>query len=317
MKRAVTFIALSIAMGTTATLNAQQLANYSQFRNFQYLINPGAVEMFELTTDGDILDADVAYRAQWTGIEGAPRTATAGIQYTLMDKKMSLGGHIVNDAFGPTDYTQVGLQYAYHIRFERNENHFLSIGISAWASHIRVAFEELDVIDVQDDLLQGQNESRISPELAVGVYYQKKFGYTRVPGGTYLFAGLSADQLIETDVVFEGGGNLQREMIFHAYMGIRRYYDGRGYDFIEPVVWVRKGLNTPIHADLGCRVTMASSKFILGAAVGTDLQAHVQVGFRWEALSISYMPSFFLNNKLGQPAGMTHEISVGYYNVFW
>ena len=29
------------------------------------------------------------------------------------------------------------------------------------------------------------------------------------------------------------------------------------------------------------------------------------------------MPSFFLNNKLGQPAGMSHEITVGYYNVIW
>ena len=296
----------------TSITQAQQLATWSQFRTYQYIHNPAVVDIFELANDDHRLDIDLSYRAQWTGYEDAPRTAILGGQYTNTHQNMSFGGYIINDRFGPTDYNQIGIHYAYQIKFERAESNFLSIGLSASASQFRIENSKLDVIDPSDDLIATDDQSAFSPNITFGIYYQKKLGgYSS--GGTYLLGGLSAEQIIPSDVNFTSGANLKREPIFHAFGGVHFFYDGRGYDFVEPVVRVRKGINTPLHVDLGFKMTFQEEKFWIGGAVGSDFQVHLQFGLLlFEKWGIGYSGSFFLNPQLGEPAGLSHELVMSY-----
>ena len=88
---------LILFLALAAPLSAQQLAYWSQFRSFDYVVNPAAVDLFDPYGSWKTLDVDLAYRRQWTGFEGAPQTILAAAKYTNEDNHMSFGGFVAND----------------------------------------------------------------------------------------------------------------------------------------------------------------------------------------------------------------------------
>jgi type IX secretion system PorP/SprF family membrane protein len=102
---------------------AQQMAQYSQYMNNNYLLNP-AVAGTE-----DYIDVKLSYRAQWTGIEGAPRTYYASVNSSLGDLRTqskrtlrdwqggfhALGAIVYSDVTGPTSRTGLYGSYTYNL----------------------------------------------------------------------------------------------------------------------------------------------------------------------------------------------------------
>ena len=76
MKIALTLL-LPLLLLAAAPALAQQQAQYSQYMNNNYLLNPGA------TGVEDYIDVKFSYRTQWTGLEGAPKTYYASINSSL------------------------------------------------------------------------------------------------------------------------------------------------------------------------------------------------------------------------------------------
>ena len=127
MKRALSFLLLLPLLLplllAAAPARAQQQAQYSQYMNNNYILNPGA------TGVEDYIDVKFSYRTQWTGLEGAPKTYYASAssslgkwrttpKRTLRDRRRpfhALGGLVYRDETGPTSRTGAYLSYAYNL----------------------------------------------------------------------------------------------------------------------------------------------------------------------------------------------------------
>lgn len=298
-------------------LQAQQLANWTQFRAFQYATNPAIVDIFDFDAD-QMIDLDLVYRKQWTSFEGAPETALLGLQYVNDRANMSLGGLVLNDEFGPTSYSQLQLQYAYQIKMDPYGESFLSIGLAFAANQFRVDADKLKVENPNDQLIGDSPQSKTLMNGSFGLYYQGQLGASRF-NRKFIIAGLSAEQMIPADLQIEGNGstaNLKRALHYHAFLGTRFYY-GSGYDFVEPVVWAKAVHGAPINYFFATKMTFSEQRFWLGAGVSSEWEGHLLAGVGLsEQIHLGYATSFYLANTFGSDIGLTHEIRLAFRGMF-
>ncbi|MBO3269996.1 PorP/SprF family type IX secretion system membrane protein [Hymenobacter defluvii] len=123
MKRALLLLLLPLLLLAAVPALAQQEAQYSQYMNNNYLLNPGA------TGVEDYIDIKASYRTQWVGLEGAPKTfylsgsSSLGkwrstSKRTINDRRRpfhAIGGLVYRDVTGPTSRTSAYASYAYNL----------------------------------------------------------------------------------------------------------------------------------------------------------------------------------------------------------
>src|SRR5690554_4598239 len=93
---------------THSSAIAQQDPHFTQYMYFTQVINPGYIGSREDVNFGGL------YRAQWVGIEGAPRTLTL-IGSTPLSEKVGLGMSIVRDEIGPARQSYAHFDFSYKI----------------------------------------------------------------------------------------------------------------------------------------------------------------------------------------------------------
>ncbi|GAA0558092.1 PorP/SprF family type IX secretion system membrane protein [Chitinophaga japonensis] len=131
------------------------------FQN-QYLANPA---MAGIDTG---LHLNAAYRRQWSGVEGAPRTAFFTAD-GLVGKRVGAGLHIFNDQAGLIDRTRVALSYAYHLPLG-NRGQQLHFGLSLALNVQRLDYSHVDG-DITDPSLAGFNRRDNYFEAEYGMAY--------------------------------------------------------------------------------------------------------------------------------------------------
>jgi type IX secretion system PorP/SprF family membrane protein len=125
MKSLLAAVSILIAFNT----QAQQDPLYAQYFNNPMLINPAFAGSTERFYGG------IAYRSQWTGVEGAPKTFNANSHIALMDNKVGLGAIIVQDQIGDVKNTQYGAVGAYHIKLLHTKFSFgLQMGVTRFST---------------------------------------------------------------------------------------------------------------------------------------------------------------------------------------
>jgi type IX secretion system PorP/SprF family membrane protein len=112
MKR-MKFILLILTLFTFGSVNAQQLAMYSQYMFNTLLLNPA------YAGNREILSATALARAQWVGFEGAPVSQTFTIDGAVKSKNVGWGATVYNDKIGLTATTGGYGSYAYRIRMKK------------------------------------------------------------------------------------------------------------------------------------------------------------------------------------------------------
>jgi hypothetical protein len=113
---------LAAGIGTVALCTAQQLPITTQYLFNGLLINPAYAGSRKALT------ANLTWRQQWAGFEGAPRTQVLSIHSPLPEKKLALGLLLINDRIGVAHETAVTSNYAYRIRLGRGQ---LAFGLGA------------------------------------------------------------------------------------------------------------------------------------------------------------------------------------------
>ena len=94
---------LIVLLVSSFTALAQQEPLYTQYQFNMLSINPA------YAGSRDALTATALYRAQWVGIEGAPRTATVTLHSPVINQHFGAGFSLVHDAIGPVNQTGVFL----------------------------------------------------------------------------------------------------------------------------------------------------------------------------------------------------------------
>ncbi|HET6225023.1 MAG TPA: PorP/SprF family type IX secretion system membrane protein [Bacteroidia bacterium] len=177
---------------------AQQLPFYTQHNSNSFLINPGSTGVKRL------VDARLNYRQQWLGFEGAPNTASLGINSRLAKGQMGVGLSLIQDKTGPLKKLSVGGSYAYHMIFPDCE---LSAGLSGVYTKSTLIGPEITLRDTQDPSIdQLVTNSTRSVDGAFGIYlYNDRF-----------HAGISIMQPLQTKMEFYLDDTLKKGFIKDA-----------------------------------------------------------------------------------------------------
>ncbi|WP_116524987.1 PorP/SprF family type IX secretion system membrane protein [Seonamhaeicola aphaedonensis] len=284
-----------------STLTAQQNPQFSQYLQNPFVINPA------MTGVENYVDINIAYRNQWTGFNGAPKTATLSINGALYPSKIGylpeegthqgVGAFIYNDGAGPISQSGFYGSYAYHIQL--SENWFLSLGTFIGVKQFKFDTSEVIIFDSPIDPLI-QNISDFNFDLSLGLYT-----YSR-----NMFFGLAANQILNKQISFSD--SYDGNSIVSNY----NFLAGGRINIREEIQLVSFTLlkfseNTPVSWDAGAKL-IYNNKFWGGAAY-RDQEAIVGFfGLRiTDNLLFSYSYDWVTTQFNNQQSG-SHEIIIGY-----
>ena len=298
---------LSICVGSQ--LGAQQLADHSPFFDAGFIWNPA------MTAAWDYWELGVNYRQQWTGFEGAPRTASISVQYPFLDENMSMGGFFMNDEVSPITMNNIGFNYAYKLAFGPRGTHQLSIGAQATLSQLYADGLELVVNDQGDPLMPDGENNKISPNAGIGLFYtsisRDEFDES------FIFAGLAANQLLPNNLLLDDFGsqaNLKRAIHGNATFGARIV---EGDLFVQPSLWLNYSMSNILNGTFAVIVEQQDA-FWAGINLSTNKTLGIQAGMivndeftKDGNLRIGVMGSYNIGT-FGKFRGMGYEAYIAY-----
>jgi type IX secretion system PorP/SprF family membrane protein len=133
----------------------------------QYLLNPMSVNpAYAGSRLG--LSASLLYRNQWTGMKGAPETATFSMDAPLKNERIGLGLLIVSDKIGVTKEKHLITNYAYRVDIGDG---VLAFGLGAGIVITNTEWSKLEVVDEGDDFYLTDSKTFLIPSFRAGIYY--------------------------------------------------------------------------------------------------------------------------------------------------
>ncbi len=136
----------------------------------QYLFN-GLVINPAYAGSRDALAANLTYRHQWVGFDGAPVTQMFSIHAPIGRRKLGAGFLVYNDRIGVSQETGVFTNNAYRIRLGKGK---LAFGIGAGFTFVRSAWTQVAIQQANDAAFAADQHSAIRPNFSGGAYYHTK-----------------------------------------------------------------------------------------------------------------------------------------------
>jgi type IX secretion system PorP/SprF family membrane protein len=184
---------------------AQQDAQYTQYMYNTISVNPA------YAGSRGVLSLTALHRAQWIGLDGAPRSQTFNI-HAPTGKNVGLGFNVVNDELGPVQETSFDLAFSYSV--PTSDTGKLSFGLKAGGHLLNIDFLGLSQYDVELDATDNIDR-KFSPNFGTGIYYHD----------TKFYLGASVPNMLQTRHFDESVNNdnsnglLARERLNYYFMG--------------------------------------------------------------------------------------------------
>ncbi|MCC9043655.1 type IX secretion system membrane protein PorP/SprF [Myroides sp. M-43] len=266
IKRNIKKIAVSLlVIGSAVKGYAQQDPQYTQYMYNANMINPAYVGSKEnLSVFG-------MYRAQWVGLEGAPKTATISVSTPLGDKGLGLGVNFINDRIGAMDENNISVDLSYTI--DLNQDYKLAFGLKTTANILSVDYSKLTIYDPTDPSTQLNINNKFNPNVGAGVYLFSDKAY----------AGISVPNFLTSDRYNDNDITVMTQKAHFYVMGGYVFDVSRDVLF-KPAALVKAVSGAPLQVDLTANF-LFYEKFTLGAA------------YRWDA-SVSALAGFQINKNL-------------------
>jgi len=222
-----------MVLGSTA-LSAQQDPLYSQYFNNPMLINPAFAGIH------DRLYAGLAYRSQWSGIDGGPTTFNFNGHIALLNNKLGAGMIAVQDKVGDIKNTQYGGTFAYHIKGIHTTFSFgMQAGFIRYSTDIQGV-----LVRNADPLFAPFSETKFNT--GVGILMK----------GERYSVGLSVPQLLSSSVSM-GGQSIQiYQQHYYLYSGYL-FYLSEQIQF-KPTTLLRLTHGAPLSVDFNANLTFNS-----------------------------------------------------------
>ena len=282
----------------------QQKAQFSQYMNNFYIINPAAGG-----TD-DYTDLRASYRAQWVGLKGAPTTFYASGHGPIGKVKKSnkkfvkayhtTGGFISKDITGPTSKLNIAGSYSYNLEVKKN------FRVSAGAALGLLSYSlDASRLTYHDPGENNTLQRATVPDVTIGV-----MGYSQT-----IYVGLSMSQLFRNRLGFD----------YTPTGTFRKDYSKLNYHY-----FLTAGVNIPIGSQLDI-IPSTLVKYVSPTQVAIDLNTKLKfqeaywVGLSYRNLdAIVAMAGITINkiysigysydgtiSGLGQYTSGSHEILIG------
>ncbi|MCB0570965.1 MAG: PorP/SprF family type IX secretion system membrane protein [Phaeodactylibacter sp.] len=293
---------------------AQQLTLFTQYRDNGGILNPAAVES-DWMAFGQNVTFGASYRAQWVGLDHAPRTLSARGSYLYADGSgvtLMAGGYLMNDQTGPTGFTGLYGRIAGIVTQDPEVGGF-SIGLGAGAVNYRVNASEIRLRET-GDIVGSTDQSQFFPDVSLGLFFYHLVGRN----DDYFYAGLSVPQVIGLDLTFQddnGEYTTKRIQHFYGMLGFYKFFDNDS--FLEPSLWVKYAPGAPVNADLNLRYYLPVN-FWIGAGGSTSGSVHLETGIVLgdtagfdQTFRIGYGFGYSFSS-FGPAAGTSHEINLAF-----
>ena len=270
------------------SLFSQNTYRFSQFNLAKSLYNPAA-----LATDASY-SADLIYRNQWAGIDGAPATFGFNAAFELMEE-MAVGINFYSDKIGLTQTNSFTAQYAYRIVFEPRK--YLAFGIGIGGDNYSSNLASATIIEANDPAY-AQSFSKFHVNGSFGLYYRN----------SNFYAGFSIPQLFQNSNDKIKNSNNAENWHYNLISG---YFLEVSDNFIfNPNMQIKATMNAPIQGDLVLRGISNNVGFSLGYRTENSLILGMDIMFA-RRIRIGYA----FNHDFGSLArvkGMSHEICLGF-----
>ncbi|NNC95355.1 MAG: type IX secretion system membrane protein PorP/SprF [Chitinophagales bacterium] len=303
MKRFFQTVIVLVTIHTIAF--AQQDAEYSMYMFNGLYLNPAYAGSHELISMSGI------YRHQWSGIEGAPRSASFGIHTPFRKEQHAVGLLLTNDRLGVTNMYSVNGSYAFRAKI--NNTTKLSLGVSLGFTQYLSDLTELVLPTDNLDPTFAVDRSLFMPNMGFGAYLFSNVYYV----------GFSVPHLINN--------SMNEKLEFEATDAVARQYKHymatAGYVFgpedaklrFKPSILMKYVKNAPIDFDLNASL-LIDSRYWVGLSYRTGGNAEGKSGdaivgiFEFKATSalrLGYAYDYTISD-LGAYNTGTHEIMVGF-----
>jgi type IX secretion system PorP/SprF family membrane protein len=307
MKRALPLLLLPLLLAAAPAL-AQQQAQYSQYMNNNYILNPGA------TGVEDYIDVKFSYRTQWTGLEGAPKTYYASIssslgkwrstpKRTIRDRRRpfhAIGGIVYNDVTGPTSRTGAYASYAYNMVLTSDLR--MALGVSAGMQQFAVDGEQLHFFD---PTTRAASAAARVFDGTVGLWVYTSNFYVGVSGAQLLGNKLNFSYGPNSLDAGAPGNTLKRH--YFATAGVRVPLSDDWS--LVPSVLVKAVNPAPASIDINAKLKYQDLLWF-GASWRAFDSAVAMVGLSYEQYTLGYSYDAGLSELAGYHGG-SHEVLVG------
>ena len=299
-------------------LLAQQNIQFSQYIFNSLSVNPAYAGYKEE------LFAQLALRAQWTGLNGAPRTGQLSIDGVTDGNKKNVGWGVqfTADKLGAQAANSLYFNYAYRLRLDQDDTKRLSFGLAAGLTNYTIDGASLRPVDTDDQTVPQGTVSSFVPDTRLGIYYSSPRYY----------AGASVMDLFAgniTDGIFRQGNSSQQNIRRR-----RHYYFITGALFqlspdikLRPSLLWKEDFKGPSSLDVNAMVVFAD-RFWIGGGYRTGINLWDKEFRRDQLLSnassMSAIAQFYVTNRLRvgysydySLSGLrsvqsgSHEISIG------
>lgn len=232
-----------ICFGCTFVMNAQQQSLYTNYLLNNYAYNPAIAGAKPYT------QANLYYRNQWTGFEGAPKTYLLSMYGPLKKvKNVALGGMVVSDKAGLITTNSGYLTFAYHIKVTKKTK--IGLGLSAGMKQYTVRLYDVKAFDKGDEYLTGASSLNANVfDANAGIYFY----------GERFFLGLSTMNMLNNKLTWK---NPTGKLVPHYYAVIG-YNIKVSKDFaVQPSI-LYKYLPIPKNAGLGKKAEIGQLEYSL------------------------------------------------------
>jgi len=279
------FFLLSILLAANVFSQQDEQSSTYMFNPLQF--NPAyAGSRGALTTTAVI-------RAQWLGIDGAPRTQFISLHTPLAHRSLGVGFHVSNDKAGALGRTAAYGDFVYSLKLSKKNR--LNFGGSAGMDFVNLAFKDLYAKD-PTEVQYLTNASVNSFNAGAGLYfYNKRF-----------YAGLSSPRLLKTNW---NAASLSKKHFFFSIgyvLPLNSVVDMKFSSLIKVVQ------NAPIVFDLNANVFFYKA-FWIGGMFRYNESAGLNIAYQVkEQLMIGYAYDYTYNGLRKTATTGTHELMITY-----
>lgn len=268
----------------------QQEVQFTQFIHSTQSYNPAYVGL-----DGE-KSLVALYRAQWIGIEGAPKTQVINYGSPTRWKGLAIGFGLLNDKIGPTSETLFNLDFSYTVDLSTDARMVFGIKVSAHLLDINFSLLNQDFSFGPDPVLNNSIDNRLSPNIGAGVLY-----YT-----PDYYLGLSVPSFLET-LYFDHSSFSKAKEKLHFYLSSGFLID-INYDLVLRPSFLMKALaGAPLQTDLSLamllkeKVTFGLSyrvKAAVSGFIGYQLSDHFFTGISYDRAATDLGQEIFNSGSL-------------------
>ena len=288
----VKIVLLIFGVLLTSSSFAQQRAVYSNFLLNDYYYNPA------IAGSKNVHIANISYRKQWVGFEGAPSLIMGNFYGSLKNKgKMGYGVSLVSERTGITQNTTIYLNYAHHFRL--SDNIKLGLGVKPGYMQYRVRLYEAQLADEGDEVLTGNIYSASALDMSAGFnLYSPKF-----------FVMASVHHLLGKEIQFT---SYNSNLTFHynAIAGYNIRFKKKKFE-LQPSLMVKYTAPVPVQFTGMLRAKFAD-KFWVGLLYRTDDAAGISLGLTLkERFTVAYGYDYTISGLSNHQSG-SHEVLLSF-----